>query len=372
MKALFITLALLLTGLLFTACNFEAGSSQAKGKEPMESGELREAVFAGGCFWCTESDFEKVKGVTDAVSGYTGGHVVNPTYEEVSGGGTGHVESVKVIYDPKIVTYSQLLDVFWRHVNPTDSGGQFVDRGPQYRSVIFYANERQKRLAEKSKEALSASGQFDDPIVTEILPLGPFYKAEEYHQNYYKKNPIRYKFYRFNSGRDQFLEKAWKTDKFGAFSKMEMKNMTEPGEHKRMSVANEEMINHKIKNNIGDHKMNSEQMNDNRVTSEREDPMMSNEKEKAVYKIPDDKQLRRILTPEQYRVTRENGTEPAFHNKYWDNHEPGIYVDVISGEPLFSSMDKFESGTGWPSFTRPLVPDNIVEKTDRGFFMTRT
>ncbi|MEJ2655987.1 MAG: peptide-methionine (S)-S-oxide reductase MsrA [Desulfobacterales bacterium] len=161
------------------------------------------AVFAGGCFWCTESDFEKVPGVIDAISGYTGGHVKNPTYEQVSAGGTGDVEAVKVIYDPSKVSYKQLLEYFWQHVDPTDSGGQFVDRGSQYRSVIFYANAGQKRLAEETKAQLANSGVFKNPIVTQILPLGPFYPAEKYHQNYYKKNPIRYHFYRYNSGRDQ-------------------------------------------------------------------------------------------------------------------------------------------------------------------------
>ena len=171
------------------------------------------AVFAGGCFWCTESDFEKVDGVIDAISGYTGGHVKNPTYEEVSAGGTGHMESVKVIYDPSKVTYVQLLEYFWQHVDPTDPGGEFVDRGNQYRSAIFYANETQKRLAEETKARLAASGVFKKPIVTLILPLGPFYPAEEYHQNFYKKNPIRYHYYRYNSGRDQFLKKVWANSK---------------------------------------------------------------------------------------------------------------------------------------------------------------
>ena len=167
------------------------------------------AVFAGGCFWCTESDFEKLPGVIDAISGYTGGQVQDPTYEQVSAGGTGHVEAVKVIYDPSKIDYSQLLDWFWRHVDPTDAGGQFVDRGSQYQSEIFYANDEQKQLAEASKAKLEASGRFDKPIVTQIVKLGPFYPAEEYHQDYYKKNPIRYHYYRWGSGRDQFLEKVW-------------------------------------------------------------------------------------------------------------------------------------------------------------------
>ena len=168
--------ALLAAGHLVAAMNEKMGDTMAD-KQKM----TKTAVFAGGCFWCTESDFEKVDGVIEAVSGYTGGHVVNPSYKQVSHGGTGHVEAVKVVYDPKKVSYEQLLDVFWRHVNPTDAGGQFVDRGRQYRSAIFYANDQERVSAEKSKKALTDSGRFDKPIVTEILPLGAFYKAEDYH-----------------------------------------------------------------------------------------------------------------------------------------------------------------------------------------------
>ncbi|PIN93151.1 peptide-methionine (S)-S-oxide reductase [Candidatus Pacearchaeota archaeon CG10_big_fil_rev_8_21_14_0_10_31_24] len=169
----------------------------------------REAYFAGGCFWCVESDFEKQQGVLEVISGYTGGDEVNPTYEQVSEGITGHYESVKVIYDPTIVSYSVLLDVLWKHTDPTDSEGQFVDRGKQYRSSIFYSNEEEKQIAEKSKSNLNASEVFDNPIVTEILPFKVFYPAEDYHQDYYLKNPVRYNYYRHGSGRDQFLESVW-------------------------------------------------------------------------------------------------------------------------------------------------------------------
>jgi peptide methionine sulfoxide reductase msrA/msrB len=173
------------------------------------SQNTQEAVFAGGCFWCTESDFEKVDGVIEVISGYTGGHVADPTYPQVSGGSTGHVEAVKVVYDPTKVTYEELVEIFWRHVNPTDAGGQFVDRGSQYRSAIFYATEEERGLIETSKKNLAESGLFDKPIVTDILPRDPFYPAEAYHQDYYKKNPIRYHWYRAGSGRDQFLKKVW-------------------------------------------------------------------------------------------------------------------------------------------------------------------
>jgi peptide methionine sulfoxide reductase msrA/msrB len=302
------------------------------GEMDMMSDNTRQAVFAGGCFWCTESDFEKVEGVLEAVSGYTGGHVDSPTYKQVSAGGTGHLEAVKVIYDPDKIDYDTLLEYFWRSIDPTDSGGQFVDRGPQYRSAIFYSNARQKAQAEASKEELSASGIFDQPIVTEILPLGTFYAAETYHQDYYKKRPIRYKWYRSGSGRDQFLQKVW------AERPLKMKE-------KPMDTNKEGMH--------GDQQMGSSMMN-------------------RRYSKPDDAQLRKRLTPLQYDVTQNDATERPFQNKYWDNHEMGIYVDIVSGEPLFSSTDKYESGTGWPSFTRPLEPQNIVEKSDRSFLMVRT
>jgi peptide methionine sulfoxide reductase msrA/msrB len=299
---------------LMTGCQ-KADSGQQGVRKDMPKGDemLRVGTFAGGCFWCTEADFEKLPGVVKVISGYTGGHKENPSYGEVSSGSTGHVEAVQVYYDPAKITYEELLDYFWKHIDPTDSGGQFVDRGSQYRSVIFYHDEEQKRLAERSKGELGKSGRFSRPISTEILKFTKFYEAEEYHQDYYKKNPLRYKFYRYNSGRDQFLEKVW----------------------------GKEMKTEKTQ------KSNS-------------------------YKKPDDAELRKILTPQQYEVTQRNGTERPFQNEYWDNHKEGIYVDIVSGEPLFSSRDKFDSGTGWPSFTKPLEPDNIVEKEDRGFFMRRT
>ena len=161
-----------------------------------ENKNTKTATFAGGCFWCTESDFEKVDGVLEVISGYTGGSKENPTYEEVSSGQTGHTEAVQVVYDPAKVSYKELLDIFWKHMDPTDSGGQFVDRGSQYRPAIFYHDDEQKGQAEESREALDKSGRFSKSIVTEIVKFSNFYRAEDYHQNYYKKNPMRYKYYR--------------------------------------------------------------------------------------------------------------------------------------------------------------------------------
>jgi peptide methionine sulfoxide reductase msrA/msrB len=297
-----------------------------------DSGSMRSAVFAGGCFWCTESDFEKVEGVIDAISGYTGGIMASPTYKQVSSGSTRHVEAVKVVYDPQKVSYAKLLEVFWTHVNPTDAGGQFVDRGSQYVSAIFYADETERRLAEKSKQRLAEAGVFTEPVVTDILPLEPFYTAEDYHQNYYKKNPLRYKWYRSGSGRDKFLKETWAEASFhfdGILEKTSMGTMASEGRNTKTMSA-------------------------------------------MVYSAPDQEELKSRLTPLQYRVTQENGTERPFNNTYWNNHDAGIYVDIVSGEPLFSSIDKYESKTGWPSFIRPLVAKNVMEETDRSFFMVRT
>jgi peptide methionine sulfoxide reductase msrA/msrB len=291
------------------------GIEKEEGAMNSDSPGTASAVFAGGCFWCTEADFSKIDGVIEVISGYTGGRVPNPTYEQVSSGGTGHYEAVRIVYDPSRIDYERLLDIFWRHVDPTDTGGQFVDRGAQYRSAIFYADEIQKRLAEQSRDRLTASGPFNKPIVTEILPLGEFYPAEDYHQDYFKNNPFRYRFYRSGSGRDRFLEQAWAA--VGATTG-------------------------------------------------------SDDSSAPTYSRPSDDELRRRLSPLAYRVVRENATEPPFQNEFWDHHAPGIYVDIASGEPLFSSLDKFDSGTGWPSFTRPLEPAHIVEKTDRNLWMTRT
>jgi peptide methionine sulfoxide reductase msrA/msrB len=195
-------------GLLLACLLFSTVAQSADETKPTPA-DLSVATFAGGCFWCTESDFEKLDGVVEVISGYTGGKIANPTYSLVSSGTTQHLESVEVYYDPKKISYDGLLNAFWKMVNPTDGGGQFVDRGHQYTSAIFTHNPQQRKAAEASREALAASGRYDKPIVTAIRDAGPFYKAEEYHQNYYKKNPIRYHFYRWNSGRDQYLEKIW-------------------------------------------------------------------------------------------------------------------------------------------------------------------
>lgn len=308
-----------LATLLMPAALLVLGCARIRDNEPAAEAETVEptsleaatavATFAGGCFWCMEPPFEKTRGVAQVLSGYTGGAEVDPTYDQVSGGRTGHAEAIEVRYDPTQVSYDTLLDVFWRQIDPTDDGGQFADRGRQYRTAIFYHDDEQRRLAEASKAALESSGRYDRPIATEIVAATPFFPAENYHQDYWKKNPLRYQGYRRGSGRESYLEEAWSADQEA-----------------------------------------------DRMGAER----------------PSDRELRERLTPLQYQVTQKEGTERPFDNAYWDNKAEGLYVDVVSGEVLFSSRDKFDSGTGWPSFTRPVEPDNIVEHTDRTLFMKRT
>ncbi|HHO75514.1 MAG TPA: peptide-methionine (S)-S-oxide reductase [Deltaproteobacteria bacterium] len=275
---------------------------------------LEEATFAGGCFWCMEPPFEDLEGVQEVISGYTGGSKKDPTYEEVCAGNTGHAEAIRILYDPSKITYTQLLDVFWKQIDPTDSAGQFVDRGSQYRTSIFYHNDEQKRLAEQSRKKLDSSGIYKKPVVTEIVKASVFYPAEQYHQDYHRKNPARYRIYSSNSGRENFLRHTW------------------------------DLQNNKDIQPVG----------------------------KGSYIKPHKEELKECLTPLQYGVTQEEETEMPFANEYWDNKRQGIYVDIVSGEVLFSSLDKYDSGTGWPSFTRPLERENIVEKPDNSLFAKRT
>lgn len=300
----------------------------------MNSAPYEKATFAGGCFWCMEGPFEQLDGVVDVISGYTGGHVENPSYEDVCSGKTGHYEAVEVTYDPSKVSYEALLDVFWRQIDPTDPGGQFADRGPQYRTAIFFHSDEQKRLAELSKKVLDGSGIFDRPVVTEIKSATIFYEAEDYHQGYYRTCPIQYKSYRSGSGRERFLEDVWGKRTEEIFQK-----------------GREEHETASVKDNA----------------AEKDHPKKNNQ-----YPKVSEDEIREKLSPLQYTVTQECGTEPAFNNEYWNNKREGIYVDIVSGEPLFSSLDKFDSGTGWPSFVRPLEPDNIVQETDRSHYMVRT
>ncbi len=295
------------------------GAGDAMEKEfTINEGKYAVATFAGGCFWCVEADFEKLPGVVEVISGYSGGHVSDPTYKQVSAGATGHTEAVQVYYDPKQISYAGLLESLWRQVDPTDAEGQFVDRGRQYRPAVFYQDEAQKRAAAHSLAQLGKSGRYNQPVTLEIVPFERFYTAEEYHQNYHKKNPIRYKFYRHGSGRDQFLEKTWGSElQFDLSKYKQQENMHQ-------------------------------------------------------FTKPSGEVLKQRLTPLQYEVTQKEGTERPFHNAYWDNDREGIYVDVVSEEPLFSSTDKYKSGTGWPSFTKPIDEAYVNTRTDYKLILPRT
>ncbi|MGL1931184.1 MAG: peptide-methionine (R)-S-oxide reductase MsrB [Desulfotalea sp.] len=273
------------------------------GRVDIMANENKVALFGGGCFWCMEPPFEQLDGVVSVRAGYSGGKEENPAYEDVSSGRTGHLEAVEVIYDPQKITYAALLYTYWRQVDPTDTGGQFADRGEHYTTAIFYTDDEQKDVAEKSRDELASSGIFPGEIVTVIRPAMKFWPAEDYHQDYYLKNVLGYNAYKKGSGREGFIKKVWAADK---------------------------------------------------------------------YTKPSQEELEKKLTPLQYNVTQKDGTEPAFDNLYWDNKEQGVYVDIVSGEPLFSSKDKFVSGTGWPSFDRPIEDSAVEEHKDISFFGIRT
>ena len=308
-----LSLAAMLSLFVGSVCKSEGADKGNGGKVMKENEKYEKATFAGGCFWCMEPPFENLDGVVDVVPGYTGGQIENPTYEQVSSGNTGHLEAVQITYDPSKIDYGKLVEVFWTQIDPTDEGGQFVDRGSQYKTAIFYHDDEQKKIAEESKARLDKSGRYSKPIRTEVRKYTAFYEAEDYHKDFYLKSPAHYSRYKSGSGREQYLEKIWGSDKG-----------VEP------------------------------------ATEEKE------------YEKPAEDEIREKLTSIQYQVTQECGTEPPFQNQYWNNKREGIYVDVVSGEPLFSSMDKYDSGTGWPSFFKPIDKDNIVEKVDSSHGMVRT
>lgn len=257
------------------------------------------ATFAGGCFWCMVEPFDERPGIINIVSGYTGGDTENPTYEQVCSDTTGHVEAVQITFNPEIMSYEELVSIFWQQIDPTDAGGQFNDRGESYQTAIFYHNEQQKQIAEQSKQKIDQSGKFSKPVITPIIPAKTFYEAEREHQDYYKKQSFHYKLYKKGSGREDFIKRNWQQK-------------------------------------------------------------------------PDKDMLKEQLNPIQYSVTQENATERPFDNEYWDNEEEGIYVDVVSGEVLFSSHDKFDAACGWPSFTKPVDPHQLNEETDTSHGMIRT
>ncbi|MGL5335992.1 MAG: peptide-methionine (R)-S-oxide reductase MsrB [Enterovibrio sp.] len=314
---------------LVTLFSVPASLAAPAGANVAVAANYQQATLAGGCFWCVESDMEKLPGIVDVVSGYAGGSLQNPTYPQVSSGKTEHLEVVQVTFDPTAVTYEQVLDNFFRHIDPTDNEGSFVDRGRQYRPAIFYHNSEQLRIAKQLMAQIEALGIFKKPLKTELIEFKQFWRAEEYHQDFYKKNKVRYTYYRHASKRDQYLDTI-----FGAERQKQPKTLRQLIDEKNRTTSGSASV--------------------------------------KKYERPSDEQIKARLTKLQYLVTQHEGTERPFDNAYWDHEQAGIYVDIVSGEPLFSSSDKYDSHTGWPSFTRPLDASYIVTKKDRKLFYTRT
>ncbi len=296
---------LIIMTLLFACSTSDSNAEKNNDKLGKISGKLEVATFAGGCFWCVEAPFEIFDGVDRVISGYAGGEEEDPSYEEVSSGKTGHLEAVQVYFDPVVISYVELLDIYWKQFDPTDAGGSFFDRGLQYQSAIFFHSDKQEELAKASKERLERSGKYDKPVVTPIKPFTTFYAAEDYHQDYYKTNPDKYNSYKKGSGRSDYILRLWG--------------------------------------------------------------------ESATYRdnILSESEIKEKLDDLQYQVTQRDATERAFANEYWDNKQEGIYVDVVSGEPLFSSKDKYDSGSGWPSFVKPIDTRYLTKKVDYNLGMAR-
>lgn len=288
------------------------------------------ALFANGCFWCVEHDLENVPGVITVVSGFAGGKSIDPTYDDYNQG--GHREVVEVTYDPTMVSYANLVEHILKHGDPTDGEGSFYDRGAAYAPAVYYATEEEKTTAAAVIKAIDMSGKFTKPITVPVLPRPMFYAAEEYHQDYAKKNPVRYNYYRAASGRTKFYQSVWgssvDTFEYSTTPEVTVATNTMPTPFTADSWNN--------------------------------------------YVKPSEEILRQQLSEVAYRVTQEDSTERSNTSELDKNYEPGIYVDIVSSEPLFSSKDKFNSGTGWPSFVKPLSAEVVTLHEDKKLFSTRT
>lgn len=302
-------------------------------KKSVQSENRASAILAGGCFWCVESDMEKAPGVVKVISGYSGGRTQNPTYENYASG--GHREVVFVLYDPQQITYAGLVEYLIKHIDPTNRRGQFNDRGLQYSPAVYYESEQEKADAERVIEEIDRLKIYRGKIGVAVEPREEFWPAEEYHQDYHHKNAVKYNFFRAASGRDAFVTSHW-----GARASILELAGSRPEAFAESEAANSDYA--------------------------------PAEKSWVDFRKPSPLELKQKLSPIQYKVTQEEGTEPAFRNPLWNNKAEGIYVDVVSGEPLFSSLAKFESGTGWPSFVEPIERDAVTYKLDRHLFYTRT
>ena len=308
-----------------------AGTTTAPKATPNDARALETALVAGGCFWCVEADLEKLPGVSAAVSGYAGGTSENPTYATYAAG--GHREVVQITYDPRIVSFEEILIYAIKHMDPTDGEGSFGDRGVQYAPALYYGDTEQKHIIESLIASINAHGPYDAPLAVSVLPLPSFFAAEEYHQDYASKplSALQYRLYRRASGRDAFIRKHWGNDTDATLPWREQHTGASAGVH----------------------------------TGTKAYPW-------SAYEKPARDVLRGQLDSLTFNVTQENGTERAGSSPLDAQYERGIYVDVLSGEPLFSSRDKFDSGTGWPSFTQPITPDAVTEHDDWALFVRRT
>lgn len=281
--------------------------------QTLTTSDAQIATFAWWCFWCLQPAFDSLDGVIETTVWYAWGDEKTANYDKVSMGTTTHKEAIQIVYNPDQVSYTTLLETYWRQIDPTDPDGQFADKGKHYKTAIFYHTQDQYTQALASKDFLEQSDRYDAPIVTEIVPYTTFFPAEAYHQKYYQKSSLRYQTYKKASGRADWVENQ---------------------DDLQLSV-------------------------DDLVWGD-------------TFIKPSQEQLKKTLSPIQYKVTQEDGTEPSFQNEYHDNKRPGIYIDIVSGEPLFSSIDKYDSGTGRPSFVKPIYSWAVISKIDRKLWMTRT
>lgn len=335
--------ALLAAGLLSAFFLVRSYATQPMGPDDTSSGvgvseKHASAVFAGGCFWCVETDLEKAPGVINVVSGYSGGRTKNPTYKNYASG--GHREVVLVVYDPSEVTYAGLVEYLIKHIDPTNRRGQFNDRGVQYSPAVYYETEQEKEAAERVIAAIDDMRVYRGKVQVAVEERSEFWPAEEYHQDYHSKNSIKYNYFRYSSGRDAFVRKHWGH----LASELQLPGAYPDADEATGGVA----------------------------TATGTAETQTNGQPWLNFRKPSELELKQKLTAIQFKVTQQDGTEPAFRNEMWDNKKSGIYVDVVSGAPLFSSAAKFDSGTGWPSFTEPLSPDAVVYKVDRGLLTVRT
>lgn len=328
-KVLLFSIAVFGGYILYNTYNRAISPQHASDSGVASNSSYTKIIVAGGCFWCTESEYEHQVGVLEAVSGYTDSVVENPRYADVSSGKVKAREAVQVIYDEKLISTAKILEIYFRHIDPTDAGGQFADRGYQYTPAIYYFNDVQKNLATILIQKIEGTGKFSSPVKVEVLPYTNFYTAEEYHQDYKDKNPVRYAAYREANGRNAFIRKNWQNDSpyvKDIFSSQTSSTSTTIMKQRHWEDFTKEEKEEKLK----------------------------------------------TLTELSLKVTQEEGTERAFTHEYNDNKRDGLYVDIVSGEALFSSKDKYDSGTGWPSFVKPVATSSVTLHEDKGLFTSRT